>query len=257
MLTVATWNVNSIKARHERVMSWLEKANPDVVCLQELKVTEDMFPLSEVNDLGYHAAVFGQKTWNGVAILSRHEISDVRKGIADDVEDDQSRVIACRTADIEVIGVYVPNGKTVGSDSWEYKMAWLKRLQAYLESDFDSDGEVLLCGDINIAPDDLDVAFPDRWRDSVLCDPTGRENLDAILDWGLIDLVREQHEGPGPFSWWDYRRLAFPKGDGLRIDHIFGTEIMAERCHDTFVDRDERKGEKPSDHAPVVAVFES
>lgn len=256
MITVATWNVNSIKARHERVIAWLQKLNPDVVCLQELKITEDVFPFDEVAELGYNAAVFGQKTWNGVAILSRHEITDVRKGMQDDVDDPQSRVIACKTAGVDVIGVYVPNGKVVGSDSWEYKMSWMQRLRSYLDREFDPEGEVLLCGDINIAPEDIDAAFPERWRDSVLCDEKGRHRLQTILDWGLVDIVREIQEGPGPFSWWDYRRLAFPKGDGLRIDHIFGTELMAERCDDAFVDRDERKGDKPSDHAPVLAVFQ-
>ncbi|NNE34070.1 MAG: exodeoxyribonuclease III [Rhodothermales bacterium] len=255
-MTVATWNVNSIKARHDRVISWLEKVSPDVVCLQELKIVEEVFPVDQLAEMGYHAAVFGQKTWNGVAILSRFEIADVRKGMADDVDDPQSRVIACKTADMDVICVYVPNGKAVGSESWDYKMDWMTRLASYLEREFDPDGEVLLCGDINIAPEDVDAAYPDRWRDSVLCDPDGRAKLETILDWGLIDLIREQHEGPGPYSWWDYRRLAFPKGDGLRIDHVFGTEIMAERCEETFVDREERKGAKPSDHAPVVAVFQ-
>ncbi len=257
MFTVATWNVNSIKARHDRVLNWLQNVSPDVVCLQELKVTDEAFPTDAIEALGYTTAVFGQKTWNGVAILSRHEITQVQRGMSDDVDDPQSRVISCRIAGIDVIGVYVPNGKAVGSDSWDYKMDWMTRLHAHIDREFDHGGEVLLCGDINIAPDDSDVAFPNRWRDSVLCDPEGRKRLEQILDWGMIDLMREHHEGPGPFSWWDYRRLAFPKGDGVRIDHVFGTELMAERCVDVYVDREERKGEKPSDHAPVIAVFQS
>jgi len=255
MLTVATWNVNSVKARHERLIDWLKKLEPDVVCLQELKVPNEQFPADELADLGYSAAVHGQPTWNGVAVLSREEISDVVRGMDDDSDDEQARVISCRTAGIGIIGVYVPNGKSVGSDSWEYKMKWFDRLARHIDANFSAADELILCGDFNIAPDDRDAAFPDRWRDSVLCDPKGRKKLERIVDWGLVDLIREVHEGPGPFSWWDYRRLAFPKGDGLRIDHVFGTEAMAERCDDAYVDRDERKGEKPSDHAPVVAVF--
>ena len=154
------------------------------------------------------------------------------------------------------MGVYVPNGKTVGSDKWEYKMAWLSRLRASLDRRFSADEDLVLCGDINIAPNDDDAAFPERWAKSVLCDPDGRKALDNVMGFGLADVVRLHNEGPGPFTWWDYRMLAFPKGDGLRIDHILATESLARRSTRAWVDRDERKGTKPSDHAPVLATFD-
>lgn len=256
MISIATWNVNSIKARHDRAMRWVEKFGADVICLQELKVTEENFPAAEFQELGYASAVNGQKTWNGVAILSRHPIENVMLNMGDGVDDPQSRVVACRTADINVICVYVPNGKTVGSDKWEYKLDWLRRFRKYLDKNFDPADDLVVCGDINVAPDDTDVAFPERWSESVLCHEDGRAALQDILDWGLEDTMRLHHEGPGPYSWWDYRMLAFPKGNGVRIDHVFATESMAERSDDAFVERDERKGEKPSDHAPVIAVFQ-
>ncbi len=256
MPTLVTWNVNSIKARHERFMAWLESRSPDVVCLQELKVVDEVFPRDEVESAGYNVAVFGQKTWNGVAILSRDEISDVVCGMDDGVDDPQSRVIAATTFGMSVVGVYVPNGKSVGSDKWEYKMEWMRRFRAMLDRRYSADDELVVCGDINIAPADEDAARPEKWAPSVLCDPDGRAALDKILEFGLADVVRMHNDAPGPFTWWDYRMLAFPKGDGLRIDHIFATETLAARSTGAWVDREERKGKKPSDHAPVFAEFE-
>ncbi len=255
-MTVATWNVNSIRARLERVLAWLEKAAPDIVCLQELKTTETDFPYEPLEAAGYRAAVFGQKTYNGVAILSREAPDDVILGLDDNVDDPQARLITARFGETHVLSAYAPNGKIVGSPQWEYKLAWFRRLRAFLERRFSPDDAVLLCGDLNVAPEDRDVAFPDRWRDSVLFHPDARRALAEVTAWGLVDTIRLHHEGPGPFTWWDYRNLAFPKGNGLRIDHILATRPMADRCTDAFVDRDERKGQKPSDHAPVLAVFD-
>ncbi len=256
MIKVATWNVNSIRARLERLLAWLEKASPDVVLLQELKVTDEDFPRDEIMGAGYHAAVHGQRTWNGVAILSRAEITDVSTGMGAVYDDGEARVICGSTLDMQVMSVYVPNGKTVGSDKWDYKLAWLDGFEQYVNQNFVTDERLLIGGDFNVAPEERDVANPDKWKNSVLCYPDGRTRLHALLEWGLVDTVRLYHDGTGPYSWWDYRRLAFPKGDGLRIDHIFVTQALAGECTDAYVDRDERKGQKPSDHAPVIAVFE-
>ena len=255
MLTIATWNVNSIKARQERLLAWLTSRSPDIVCLQELKVADDAFPHDEIAAAGYHAAVFAQKTWNGVAILSKQPISDVMLGMDDGVDDSQARAIAGRTFGLDAVSVYVPNGMTIGSDKWEYKLNWMKRLRAMLDRRFTSESDVVVCGDINIAPTDLDVAKPEKWAHSVLCDPAGRSALAEIMAFGLEDVIRKHNPGPGPFSWWDYRMLAFPKGDGLRIDHILASRSLATRSTAGWVDRDERKGQKPSDHAPVMASF--
>ncbi len=256
MLKIATWNVNSIRARQDRAIAWLNKAAPDIVCLQELKTSEENFPFEVIGAAGYHAAVFGQKTYNGVAILSRSEPSDVVLGLGDDVDDPQARLISARIDDIQIISAYVPNGSVVGSDKWDYKLAWYKRLLAYLSRRFSPDDPVLLCGDFNIAPDDRDVANPELWADSVICHPDGRSAHRAIMDWGFVDTLRLHHTDQGPYSWWDYRHLGFPKNNGLRIDHILATHPIVDRCKDGFVDREERKGVKPSDHAPVLAVFE-
>jgi exodeoxyribonuclease-3 len=255
-MLVATWNVNSIKARLERALMWLEKTSPDIVCLQELKVETDAFPYEELRAAGYHAAVHGQKTYNGVAILSRARPENIIVGFEDDDVDDQSRAITATIQGVTVMSLYIPNGQAVGSDKWEYKRRWFRRLHAFVDERFRPDGTLLLCGDFNVAPAHADVANPEKWTDSVLFHPEAREMLLEITEWGLTDTVRIHHVGQGPYSWWDYRRLAFPKGDGLRIDHILATESMADRCTEAWVDRDERKGSKPSDHAPVLATFE-
>ncbi|MBT8401970.1 MAG: exodeoxyribonuclease III [Rhodothermia bacterium] len=255
-MKVATWNVNSVKARLERLLVWLDKAEPDVVCLQELKVTDEAFPAEALADAGYNAAAHGQRTYNGVAILSRKEISDISSGMGDGVDDPQARVIKASTYGIDVVSVYVPNGREVGSDKWEYKLDWLSRFRKYLDENLTKNKRVAIGGDFNVAPEERDVANPDKWRESVLCHEGGRERLQSLIDWGLVDTIRMHHDGEGPFSWWDYRRLAFPKGDGLRIDHVLATKKLADTCVDAYVDRDERKGKKPSDHAPVVAEFE-
>jgi exodeoxyribonuclease-3 len=256
MPTVSTWNVNSIKARQERLFGWLTNRGPDIVCLQELKVADDAFPHDETAAAGYHAAVFAQKTWNGVAILSRDPITEVVCGMDDGVADPQARVIAAKTFGLDVISIYVPNGKSVGSDKWDYKLNWMRRFRAMLDRRFTPESDVVVCGDINVAPTDLDVAKPERWSHSVLCDQAGRKALTEIMAFGLEDVVRKHNPGPGPFSWWDYRMLAFPKGDGLRIDHILASTPLAVRSTGGWVDRDERKGDKPSDHAPVLATFD-
>jgi exodeoxyribonuclease-3 len=253
---IATYNVNSIRSRLDRVLAWLDKVSPDVLCLQELKVPDESFPFQALEAVGYSAAVHGQRTYNGVAIISREDVTDVVVGMADDVDDPQARLITGSTSGITIVSAYVPNGQTVGSDKWAYKLAWYDRLVAFLERLHDPSDDLVLCGDFNVAPDDRDVARPEQWEGSVLCHADGRSAYHRLIEWGLEDTVRLKTDGPGPYSWWDYRRLAFPKGDGLRIDHVLATRSMAARLVEAYVDRDERKGSKPSDHAPVVAVFE-
>lgn len=254
-MKIATWNVNSVKARLDRLLAFLERETPDVLCLQELKTQDDQFPVEEVEAIGYRAAVFGQKTYNGVAILSRTAPASVVRGMDDGFDDPQARLIAAKIEGIHVICVYVPNGKTVGSDKYEYKLAWLGRLRVWLDAHYAPSDSVLLCGDMNVAPEARDAAFPERWSDSVLCHSEARAAFGSVRAWGLEDLFRLRHPDDDQYSWWDYRMLAFPKGDGLRIDHVLGTQPVVERCTDVRIDRNERKGKKPSDHVPVIVVL--
>lgn len=252
-MRVVTWNVNSIKARRERALRLLERLSPDVLCLQELKVTDDAFDREAFEAAGYHAAVHGQKTYNGVAILARTPPEDVAVGLDDGVDDPQARLIAATIDGLRVLSAYFPNGGEVGSDKFAYKLAWMRRLAAHLSDRFSPGDPVVLAGDFNVAVDETDVAFPDRWADSVLCHPDARAALERVRGaLGLVDLFRAHHPEGGIYSWWDYRQLAFPKGDGLRIDHVYGTAALASGVTEAFVDRDERKGKQPSDHAPVV-----
>lgn len=251
-MRIATWNVNSIKARHDRVVAWLEKRSPDVLCLQELKCTEDKFPFDVLRESGYHAVAHCQKTYNGVAILSRMEAHEVIHGMDDGSDDTQARLITATVDGVRVVNGYFPNGQRVGSDKYAYKLDWMERLRAWLDRSFDPAEPLVLAGDFNVAPDDADVARPEEWEGSVLCHPDARAALAEVQSFGLVDVFRKHHPEGGVYSWWDYRQLAFPKGNGLRIDHVYATPPVAERSVDAFVDRDERKGKSPSDHAPVV-----
>jgi exodeoxyribonuclease-3 len=201
--------------------------------------------------------VRGQRTYNGVAVLGREVPRDARAGPGGDPGDDEARLVAAKVGGVLVVSAYVPNGRLVGSDQWAYKLEWLARLKAWLAREAAPDEPVVVCGDFNVAPEDRDVAHPEEWRDTVLTHQEARAALRDLLSWGLVDVVRVRHEGPGPFTWWDYRQLAFPKGNGLRIDHILATRPLAERCTAARVDRDERKGKLPSDHAPVIAEFDA
>jgi len=254
-MKIATWNVNSIRARQQRLLGWLRRTEPDVLCLQELKVVEEAFPHEAIAEAGYHAAVFGQKTYNGVAVLSREKPSHIQPGMDDDVDDPQARLLGVEVAGVQIVSAYVPNGQEVGSEKHAYKLDWLRRLTLYIGRRFSPSDRLVLCGDFNVAMDDRDVARPADWADSVLCDGASRQALGRIRDWGFVDVFRKFHADGGLYSWWDYRMLGFQKNNGLRIDHIFASQPMAARCTGAEIDRQERKGPKPSDHAPVVAVF--
>lgn len=255
-MKVVTWNVNSVRAREERLLNWLRNNSPDVLCLQETKVPDGAFPTDKVRELGYEVALNGQKAYNGVALLSRTPIDDVRLGFSDGLFDAQARVISGIVRGVRVMSVYVPNGATVGSDKWDYKLSWFKRLGAFLAEHHNPAEPLLICGDYNVAPDDRDVARPEEWADSVLCAPPAREALQALMGFGLTDIFRKLREEPGLYSWWDYRMLGFQKGNGLRIDHILGTSVIADKAREAVIDRNERKGAQPSDHAPVSVTFD-
>ncbi len=252
-MNIVTWNVNSIRSRESRLVAWLTAHQPDVLCLQELKLEDALFPHAAVEALGYRAVTHGQKTYNGVAILARHEISDVTRSLDDGVDDAQARLIAGTVRGVRVVCVYVPNGGELDSDKFAYKLAWYKRLRAWFEREGDVSRPMVLCGDMNVAPDDRDVARPMEWNDTVLCVPEARGALQHVLDWGLADAFRQQRPEAGLYSWWDYRGGGFERNNGLRIDHIFATRTMTSL--DAFVDRNERRGDKPSDHVPLGVIF--
>lgn len=254
-MILATWNVNSVRARKERLLAWLAAHQPDVLCLQELKVVRDDFPWDEVRAAGYEIVGAFQPTYNGVAILSRLPLADESLGLDDGDEDPQARLVAATAGGVRVVCAYVPNGQEPGSDKFAYKLRWLDRLAAYLRRHHRPEDPLVLCGDFNIVPRDSDAHDAAAWTGTVLLNPEVRARLQSLLDWGLEDVVARHHPEGGPFSWWDYRMLAFPRNHGLRIDLVLATPGLAGRCTDAVTDRDQRKGEKPSDHAPVVVTF--
>jgi exodeoxyribonuclease-3 len=254
-MRIATWNVNSIRSRVERVLAWTERERPDVLCLQEIKTTDDLFPLEPFAELGYRAEVFGQKTYNGVALLSLKPVTRVARNLSGDEPGAPSRLIAGTVGRVRIVNVYVPNGQSPESDKFIYKLDWLKRLRAFLDETADPGDSLVLLGDFNIAPEERDVRYPDLWRGGIHFHPKEHAALARITSWGLHDLLRKHHEEGGLYSWWDYRQLAFQKNNGLRIDLVLGTRKMLDRCTGVEIFRDERKGESPSDHVPVVATF--
>ncbi|MGZ3458274.1 MAG: exodeoxyribonuclease III [Archangium sp.] len=254
-MRIAAWNVNSVRARLDRLVDWLKSAQPDVLCLQELKCADAEFPLEAVREAGYHAAVHGQKTYNGVAILAKTEPTDVVRGLSDGVDDTHARLIAATVNGVRVLSVYAPNGQEVDSEQYKYKLQWYGRLRRYLDSRHKPGEPLVLCGDWNVAPEDLDTWDPALWEGQTLFTAKERTALKELCAFGLTDTFRKLHPAEQKFSWWDYRMLAFPKNRGLRIDHIFATAPLAERLVAADVDREARKGKQPSDHAPVWAEF--
>lgn len=252
-MKIATWNVNSIRSRVERVAAWTARERPDVLCFQEIKTTDDLFPLEPFAALGYHVEIFGQKTYNGVAILSLSPITKVVRNLPDDEPDAPRRLIAGTVGGVRIVNVYVPNGQSPESEKFVYKLDWLARLRAFLETTAKPANPLVLLGDFNIAPEERDVRYPDLWRGHIHFHPKEHAALARIISWGLYDLLRKHHEEGGLYSWWDYRQLAFQKNNGLRIDLILGTKKVLARCRAVTIFRDERKGESPSDHVPVVA----
>jgi exodeoxyribonuclease III len=253
---LASWNINSIRARQERFLRWLTARQPDVLCLQELKCTEAQFPFEEIKAAGYSAAVFGQKTYNGVAILSKTPPEDVRLGLEDGEDEMGARLVSAMVAGVRVIDVYVVNGQVVGSEAYAKKLEWMRRLREYLDRRHRAGEPLILCGDFNVAPEPRDVEHPEKWATTVLFHPEVREALRHIVAFGLDDTFRLHQQAGGFYSWWDYRQLSFPRNDGLRLDLILATPPVARACTAASIDRDERKGKQPSDHAPALATLD-
>lgn len=252
----ATWNVNSLRVRLPQLLDWLETAQPDLIGLQETKTQDEEFPLIDIEAAGYQAVYSGQKTYNGVAILSRmpHEPVDVVTDIPD-LEDTQRRILAATYGDIRFVNLYVPNGAMVGSDKYAYKLDWLRQLQHYLAKQLATYQKLIVVGDFNIAPEDRDVHDPLAWEGSVLVSPSERLAFRDLQQLGLYDSFRLFHTEEGCFSWWDYRAAAFRRNMGLRIDHILVSQSLRDSCTACNIDTGPRGWERPSDHAPVYADF--
>jgi len=250
-LKLATWNVNSLAVRLPQVLDWLSAHQPDALCLQETKLTDDKFPHAELNAAGYAAQWFGQKTYNGVALLTRLPATDVVKNIPGHA-DEQARVITATVGGMRVIGAYVPNGQAVDSDKFQYKLGWLEALQGWIADELLRHPALVLVGDFNIAPEDRDVHDPALWAGQALCTPEERAHFQRLIALGLHDAFRLFEQAPKSWSWWDYRNLAFRKNQGLRIDHILVSTALASRVTACHIDKLPRKNERPSDHAPVV-----
>jgi len=248
--------VNSIAARLPVVVRWLRSAQPDVLCMQETKCADDKFPLDEFSRLGYSAELFGQATYNGVAILSKTGCTDVLRGLPDDEEGAQARLIAATVPGVRLVNVYVPNGQAVGSEKYAFKLEWIGRLRQFFETRYKKNDAVLLCGDFNVAPEDRDVHSPEFWRGRILFSEPEKEAILSLKSWGFVDAFRMRNEGNKEFSWWDYRAGAFRRNLGLRIDHIWITDPLVQRCKSVVIDKVPRGWEKPSDHAPLVAEFD-
>ena len=253
-MRVASWNINSLRKRQDRLFAWLEATKPDVVCLQETKCPDEQFPVLALQAVGYHSVYHGEKSYNGVAILSKNESRDVRPSLCDEVVDPQARVIAATVSNIQVFSVYAPNGRAVGSPAYDYKINWYGRLRACLSKEESAD--LIVCGDFNVAPEDVDVHDPELWRGAIMCSNGERTAFLQLCEGSLKDTLRLHHKEGGLFSWWDYRMLSFPKNRGLRIDAILASKSLARRCTAAGIDREMRKGKEPSDHAPVWAEFD-
>ncbi|MEY4753174.1 MAG: exodeoxyribonuclease [Pseudomonadota bacterium] len=255
-MKLATWNVNSLSVRLPQLLDWLAQQQPDVLVLQETKLTDDKFPAAELAAAGWQAAWFGQKTYNGVALLSRTPAQEVVRNIPG-FEDAQARVIAASVSDadgrpLRVVGAYFPNGQAPDSDKYVYKMAWLTALQTWLREELATHERLVLMGDFNIAPEDRDVFDPAAWAGQIHCTEAERAHFRALLDLGLVDAYRHFEQAPKSWSWWDYRNLAFRKNQGLRIDHILVSQALTPRLRACLIDKAPRKNERPSDHAPVL-----
>jgi len=253
---IATWNVNSIRARTDLVVDWIKRVEPDVLCLQETKVVDDDFPTDELMRLGYAVAMAGQKTYNGVAIVSRLPMTDVTVGLYDDSPTSEKRLIAATVGGVRVLSAYIPNGKSIDSPDFPKKLAWLSRLRETVDKQAPDRSAIAVCGDFNIAPDERDVFDVEKMRGQIHFHPDEHRALADLMSWGLVDAFRLHHAEGARFSWWDYRGAGFLKNEGLRIDFVFLSKDLAARCTSSSIDTEERAKEKPSDHVPVIAVID-
>ena len=254
-MKIATWNINSMNVRQGHVIEWLESQDPDVLVLQEIKQATEKFPSDVFRDLGYHSMASGQKTYNGVAVISKLALANPVTDLPG-LDDPQRRVLGISVDGIRIVDLYVPNGSEVGSDKYRYKLGWLAALRKFLDAELREHDKLVVLGDFNIAPADEDVHDPEKWGDAILCSPLEREALAALLDLGLTDVFRKFDQPEKTFSWWDYRAAGFRRNAGLRIDLILCSASMTDRCTASYVDKEPRGWERPSDHAPVTAEFE-
>jgi exodeoxyribonuclease III len=256
---LVTWNINSIRARTEKLLTWIGNERPDVLCLQETKVEDSGFPIDALRTRGYEVVTYGQRSYNGVAIAANQAtvgpLTDVVRGFGDGEPDDEARLIAATVAGIRVVCVYVPNGQELTSDKFPYKLAWYRRLRRFLDRTAKTTDNVVVCGDMNVTADDRDVCDPAKWAGQIHCSADERAALADVIAFPLVDLFRQHNPDGGVYSWWDYRGVAFFKNQGLRIDYIFATQPVADRCTACTIDRNARKGQDASDHAPVIATI--
>lgn len=253
-MRIVTWNVNSLKARLPRVEEWLAEVQPDVLCMQETKLSDEAFPALSFSALGYETAHHGQGQWNGVAIASKVGLDDVVANFtpASGERDPDARIITARCGGVLVSCVYVPNGRSLDHDHYRYKLGWMAQLRRHIDSLATPDDDVVVTGDFNIAPDDRDVYDPAKLVGATHVSAPERDVLADLCDWGMVDLFRQRYEQSKLFSWWDYRAGDFHQGRGMRIDLVLGTRSVADRLQWSIVDRNARKGQSPSDHAPVL-----
>jgi exodeoxyribonuclease-3 len=255
MFKIATWNVNSLRVRLPQVLDWLQTQQPDILALQETKMIDEAFPTVNFQSLGYQSIFSGQKTYNGVAVLSRLPAADVITALPG-LDDPQRRVLGATIGWLRLLNLYVPNGQSVGSDKYAYKLDWLDKLTDHVETQLAIYPRLVIVGDFNIAPEDRDVHDPEAWRDKVLCSEPERTALRRLLNLGLSDAFRLFEQRDASYSWWDYRAAGFRRNRGLRIDLILASPALAGACKTCRVDIEPRRLERPSDHAPVVAEFE-
>ena len=254
MTRIASWNVNSLNVRLPHVLEWLQSAKPDVLVLQEIKQITDKFATEAFAELGYNAVASGQKTYNGVAILSREPATDSVTDI-DGLDDPQRRILAATIGDVRVIDLYVVNGSEVGSEKYAYKLHWLEQVNRWIADEMQKFDKVIVLGDFNIAPEDRDVHDPESWHEKILCSKPERQALQKMLGFGLSDTFRLFEQEENTWSWWDYRMAAFRRNMGLRIDLVLASKVLTENCSASYIDKEPRRQERPSDHAPAVAEF--
>ncbi len=255
-MKIATWNINSINSRLQILLDWCKANQPDIVCLQETKCVDSKFPHKQLRALGFdYIETAGEKSYNGVAILSRSPVSSVERNFPDDDKDAPRRLIAGTVEGVRVVNVYGPHGGGIGTEKYAYKLEWFARLRRYFDEGFDTGEHVLVCGDLNIAPQPQDVWNVNFWKDRLHFTKPERDVIQKLKKWGFVDVFRQMNEEAGEYSWWDYSPWAFRKNLGLRIDHIWTSPPLAELCTDCWIDKEPRGLEHTSDHAPVVAEF--
>lgn len=254
-MKIASWNVNSLKVRLPHVLDWIAEQQPDILGLQETKTIDDNFPVEAIEAAGYQVAFAGQKTYNGVAVLSKTAATDIVTDLPG-LDDPQRRVLGCSVGDVRFLNLYVPNGSEVSSEKYDYKLDWLNKLADYTQDQLQQHEKFVVVGDFNIAPDDRDVHDPEAWHEQILCSTPERAALQRLVDMGLSDTFRLFEQEEKLFSWWDYRAAGFRRNLGLRIDLVLASPAMSEHCTASYIDKEPRKLERPSDHAPAVAEFD-